>query len=102
MNREEVKSLFRSSFTRDSSSLVQRLADEHCSDCREVQRDFAALNWTEVSAELTDANFDRLSLLPPSKFVFYLPAFCFLPWIVQGAWSGSLPSMRSRQDHQHG
>lgn len=40
-----------------------------------MQRDFAGLNWTAVSAELTDANFDRLSLLSPSKFVIYLPAF---------------------------
>ena len=51
------------------------IALHQCEECRGVRKDFANVNWQEVSSELLENNYDKIPLFSPQAFNYFLPGY---------------------------
>ena len=61
----------------DDAALPQTapLISHDCEECRQLERDFAGVDWRRADAARVERNYDKLPLLTPAAFHFLLPAF---------------------------
>jgi hypothetical protein len=46
-----------------------------CEECRGVRKDFTNIKWQKASDKLLEGNYDKIPLLSPEAFNYFLPAY---------------------------
>lgn len=76
MNREQLRSQIVEAFKPAQQPKAEEISNErHCDECRGLAKALRNRKWYEVPPEIVDANHDKLPLLSPIAFRYFLPAY---------------------------
>jgi hypothetical protein len=72
---EHLKSEIIKVFAEVEQPAKDNIVLHECEECRGVRNDFTNVKWQKASGELLENNYDKIPLLSPEAFNYFLPAY---------------------------